>query len=252
MKLDAIRFSIGPWNGRYSSVWRVWRNPNSDDVYLGVRSLLRYLKISLHKTGKFRAAFVDSYYRTLMEERNWANIDRAFLKWEKIKYSETAIMEALDLHFPLSALSLSRIPEVENTRTMFIIKPSEDFVGTNDTITVKLLYHKLHPDESIFISALNKKKLIPAYYASLSENEYLSVVFGASKILPISLSKEEQKLYAGMCRKIFDESGKNVGDRIDDLTIQVFQMRRPPTVINVGCVSVYWESAKNFCIDVGM
>ena len=65
MKLDAIRFCIGPWNGRYSSVWRIWGNPGDDNVYLGVRALLRYLKVSLHESGKFRVAFVEKY------NKNW-------------------------------------------------------------------------------------------------------------------------------------------------------------------------------------
>ena len=105
MKLDAIRFSIGPWNGRYSSVWRVWSR--SDDVYLGVRTLLKYMKISLHQSGRFRVAFTESYNRKMVtDDGKSCTIDRAFLKWDKLPTSQKEIMQALDIHFALSALSL--------------------------------------------------------------------------------------------------------------------------------------------------
>ena len=82
MKLDAIRFSVGPWNERYSSVWRIWSNPGSDDVYLGVRALVQYLKISLHKSGKFRVAFTKSYKQIMNADGKGLYIDRANLKWD--------------------------------------------------------------------------------------------------------------------------------------------------------------------------
>ena len=114
------------------------------------------------------------------------------------------------------------------------------------------MYHKLRPDAKIFSAALEKKNLIPAYYAELTGTEYLAIAFGCSKILPIPVSKQEQQQYAGMCQKMFHRSGKKVGDTIDNLTIQLFQMGRPPAIINVGSVSVSWESEKNFSISVGV
>jgi hypothetical protein len=90
-KLDnnAFRFSVGPWDGRYSPVWRIWSNPSLDDIYLGARSLLRCLKISLHQSGKFRAAYVKNYYDNVNEsKKNNNGIDRAIMKWEKLPVLE--------------------------------------------------------------------------------------------------------------------------------------------------------------------
>jgi hypothetical protein len=114
MTLDIVRFSIGPWKGRYSSMWRVWSDAHSGDVYLAVRTLVKYLKISLHKSGKFRAAFTDSYHQKMLaKEKSTEAADRAFLKWGKKPVSEGEIMQALDIHFPLFALSLKHAPKKE-------------------------------------------------------------------------------------------------------------------------------------------
>ena len=75
---QVFRFCIGPWNERYSSVWRIWSPPNKDDIYLSVRSLTNYLKVSLHETGKFRIGFTESYNQKLIETGKDQGINRAF------------------------------------------------------------------------------------------------------------------------------------------------------------------------------
>lgn len=149
LDLDAIRFCIGPWKGRYSSVWRIWGEKDAD-VYMGVSALLGYLKISLHESGKFRVAFVGDYNQKLVDEGKAPDTDRAFLKWDKIEVEDGTIMQALDIHFPLTALSLEDRPETKKGKKLFCIQPEENSLGENDTVTVKVLFHNAHPESDFF------------------------------------------------------------------------------------------------------
>jgi hypothetical protein len=54
-----------------------------------------------------------------------------------------------------------------------------------------------------------------------------------------------------MFHERFTRSGKQVGDIVDDLTIQVSPMGQPPAIYNVGGVSVRWVAKRHFSIDVG-
>ena len=251
MELDALRLSIGPWNGRYSSVWRIWVNQSTGDVYMGVSALLNYLKISLHDSGKFRAAFVSSYNQLLVEEGKDAETDRAFLKWEKISVLDGTIMQALDIHFPLSALSLGHKPKTKKGKKLILIQPDEESLGENDTVTMKLLFHKSHPESIVFTRSLDKRNIIPVFNTELHNKDYLTIAFLYSKQLPIVISKREQKGYVAMMHDLFKKSEKRVGDKIGGLTIQTFQMGRPPSILNIGGVSVCWDAEKNFSINIG-
>jgi len=251
MELDAIRFSIGPWNGRYSSVWRIWSNPGSDDVYLGVRTVLKYLKVSLHKSGKFRTAFTNSYNQLMVERGKDSNVDRAFLKWDKKPVSNNEIMQALDIHFPLPVLSLTHRPQTMKGKSLFLMEPHEASLGDHDSVTVKVLFHRIHPDSAAFHTALDEKNIMRGFWVELSTSEFVSICFQYSKQLPISVSEEEQERYAAMFHQHFTRKGKKVGDIVDELTIQMFEMGWPPAIYNIGRVSAHWKAEKHFSIDIG-
>ncbi len=119
------------------------------------------------------------------------------------------------------------------------------------TFTVKVLFHKMHPDSKIFQDTLKRKKLIPGFWLELQMGEYVTISFHYSKQLPLDISKIEENRFAVMFREHFLISGRNIGDIVDDLTIQTFQMGRPPAIHNVGRVSVHWEAEKHFAVNVG-
>ena len=252
MELDAIRFCIGPWNGRYSSMWRIWSNPGDDNVYLGVSALLQKLKFSLHETGKFRAAFVEGYNQELMAKGKNPEVDRAFLKWEKAAVTDRNIMQALDIHFPLPALSLNVEPAARKRKKQFFIQPEKDSLGKNDTITVKILFHRIHPYDVIFARSLKNKGLTPVFFAKLHNDEFVTVAFGYSKKLPFTISEEEKNKYGSMLGDVFGKAEKKVGDRINNLTLQIFQMGFPPSIYNFGNISAHWISQDNISINVGL
>jgi hypothetical protein len=226
MKQEPIRFCIGPWNGRYSS-------------------------ISLHQSGKFRAAFTGSYNQKMIEEGRDAESDRAFLKWDKKPVEENHIMQVLDIHFPLSALSLTHKPRESKGKEPLIIRPSKTSLGSNDTVTVKIIFHKLQPESEAFLSALKHRNIMPAFWFGLSASEYVTIAFQYTKKLPLKLEKEDEKNFAGMFHGYFTKSGKKVGDTIDGLTIMPFRMGLPPEVYNIGQISICWEAEKHFSVDIG-
>lgn len=49
MSDPTLRFAAGSPERRFSSVWRLW--VHGSDAYLGARTLLRWLKLSMHQTG---------------------------------------------------------------------------------------------------------------------------------------------------------------------------------------------------------
>lgn len=245
MELDVIRFSIGPWRGRYSSVWRVWTDKG--DVYLAVRALVRYMKVSLHQSGVFRIAFTNEYDKTMRVKGMDPFVDRAFMKWHKIPIHGKQLMQALDIHFPLTALSLRGKP---NMKKVVLLQPDENALGTDDSVTVKILFHKMHPDTGFVTAALKQCGLIPGFWIELGNGEYITIAFRYSKLLPLQISKTEMQNYAAMFHKRFTQTGKQVGDVIEDLTIQVFEMGRPPAIYNLGGVSVRWEAETHFSVDV--
>jgi hypothetical protein len=52
-----IRFAVGSEAEPFSSVWRLWAH--NDEVYLSTRVMARTLKISLHSSGEWIAAFTE-------------------------------------------------------------------------------------------------------------------------------------------------------------------------------------------------
>jgi hypothetical protein len=247
-KRDAIRFCVGPWNGRYSSVWRIWGN-KKDDVYLAVRVLAEHLKVSLHQSGRFRIAFTDKYEQKMVAGGKNANVDRAILKWDKIPVAEKQIMQALDIHFPLSALSTSREPDTTAKKQIVLVRPDAAMVEGNDSVTLKVLYHKLHPDGVPFRRALVQRKIFPIWWRSLDSTEFVTFAFQYTKQLPINYDKEDQKKLGPAFFRYFQKRQKKVGEEINNLSLLMCRDGKPPTVYNVGPLTVRWASEKHFSVE---
>jgi hypothetical protein len=57
----AIRLAVGDPDGPRSTVWRVWANRRSSDVYVAARVLGGVAKVSLHQSGRWRFAFTTEF-----------------------------------------------------------------------------------------------------------------------------------------------------------------------------------------------
>ena len=233
-KLDAIRFCIGPWQGRYSSMWRIWSHPKKDDIYLGVTCLLQKLKISLHESGKCRVAFVPTYHEELVEDGADPEKDRAFMKWEIPEINARTMLQVLDIHFPLSVLSHSTEPPPKPRKMQFIFSPHESSIGANDTITIKIIFHKEHPNEEILARILKGNRLYKLFGIELSKNHHASVVACYTKQLPIRPSKIDKQSYGRSILEAFLSSGMPIGSKIEGVSTLFFRGGRPPAVYSVG------------------
>ncbi|MFE7198499.1 hypothetical protein [Microbacterium oxydans] len=68
-----IRFAAGASNAPRSSTWMVVGGTNDRDVYIGMRSQLHEIKISLHASGKWRLALTESFAET--DAPTWEQVD---------------------------------------------------------------------------------------------------------------------------------------------------------------------------------
>jgi hypothetical protein len=90
--------AVGSPDDVRSSIWRLWIQ-NEDAVYFGTQDTLPAFKISLHKSGIWRAAFVKSLDKT-------TNTDRAVKKWKRPNANHDGMTSAV-------AVVISPIPPRE-------------------------------------------------------------------------------------------------------------------------------------------
>jgi hypothetical protein len=74
------RFAVGTPDGAHSSVWRVWAYRS--DVYVAARSIVSEMRVSLHASGKWRAAFTEKHLKRPQPFIDPSR-DRAVDKWER-------------------------------------------------------------------------------------------------------------------------------------------------------------------------
>ena len=72
---NTIRFAVGTPENPQSWIWRLW--VQGDEVYLGTKNALHVFKVSLHKSGIWRIAFVKEL------KREDEATDRVIVRWKK-------------------------------------------------------------------------------------------------------------------------------------------------------------------------
>lgn len=104
IRRSKVRFAVGKPEGPRSAVWRLWTNQS--DVYVASRNVAVATKVSLHGSGKWRAAyhgpglvFVDP------------GKDRAFDKWERPSEAVPGLTVALLIMVPSSEVTMPPHPE---------------------------------------------------------------------------------------------------------------------------------------------
>jgi hypothetical protein len=76
---QVVRFAVVDDQGcPLSSIWRIWSS--GGETYIAVRSLANEFKTSLHKSGKYRHAFVN---QGASDRFRTPGVDRAVHKWER-------------------------------------------------------------------------------------------------------------------------------------------------------------------------
>jgi hypothetical protein len=118
-----IRVGVGSAEGPRSSVWRVWANPNSDDVYLANRDTAAFEKISLHSSGKWRLAFTREASSLIVPTGQ----DRSIDKWRRPDEIAVGLTLACQIWIPGTEVASIGVPRGKRKSLASIIwlpKPS--------------------------------------------------------------------------------------------------------------------------------
>jgi hypothetical protein len=75
-----VRWSVGSATGARSTIWRVWAHRS--DVYIAARTVASDMKVSLHASGRWRAAFTE-HHLTRPKPLIPPGADRAIEKWTR-------------------------------------------------------------------------------------------------------------------------------------------------------------------------
>ena len=75
----SIRWAVGASDGPRSQSWSLFGSTNDDDVYLGPRSQTGAIKLSLHRSGRWRMAWTEKYAKSVgMPD----DVDRVLTRWD--------------------------------------------------------------------------------------------------------------------------------------------------------------------------
>jgi hypothetical protein len=97
-----FRFAISGPNSKYSGGWCIFSHGN--DFYLGARSILGSIKISLHASGICRIAFTERQMALMRAQGLELSNDRALLKWRRAASPEVGAVHVASLIFPAAHL----------------------------------------------------------------------------------------------------------------------------------------------------
>lgn len=248
MEKNVIRFAIGPWKNHYSEVWRIWSYKN--DIYLGATSLLKCLKFSLHQSGICRLAYVAENYEKLKKQKKAPQNDRCILEWNRGQLNENEIKQILDIHFPLNILHHNVAPKVKAKKKLIKIQPDNESVGNNDSLTLQLLFHSIHPEEDRFIQSLARQKLAPFIYFEL-EDAYISFAFKYSKILPIELKGDHRKMMENAIVSVVKHYNLEIGESKEKLSmLDINGNTSPPSLVCINNIKITKNSEKNYGISI--
>jgi hypothetical protein len=76
---ESIRWAVGTPDGPRSQSWSLFGSTNHDDVYLGPRSQTHAIKLSLHRSGRWRMAWTKKYAKSVgMPD----DMDRMLTRWD--------------------------------------------------------------------------------------------------------------------------------------------------------------------------
>jgi len=97
----SIRWAIGSRDGARSQSWSVFGNTNHADVYVGPRSQTGAIKLSLHKSGRWRMAWTPEGAAAIgLAEGE----DRLLSRWERTPESAPGWRHAVSVHLSRASL----------------------------------------------------------------------------------------------------------------------------------------------------
>lgn len=183
---DKIRFAVGTTEGSFSGIWSAWGRKN--DYYIGARSVLGSLKISLHASGICRVAFAEQHFALMEQQGLDIPDDRAFVKWRRAPLQNVGAILVVRLIFPVAFLRLNR-PETTRTKPIFIFETGP----SQKAIELGFFYSREQQD------TLQHKFIgIPIVTTHLDNGENVSIVISEIDFDPSALPPPEQMNRCGM------------------------------------------------------
>lgn len=121
------RFAVGNPNGPRSGIWRVWtsKSPKSD-VYIAARNLGGILKVSLHESGEWRAAFTFEFASEKFDESIPVSQSRLIEEWVRPSDISPGVTLAFRIVIPNHDLMSIPVDASSVTKINWITPPIED------------------------------------------------------------------------------------------------------------------------------
>jgi hypothetical protein len=127
-----IRFAIGDRRGARSSVWRIWKSRNKDDIYVAPRLIAGIAKGSLHESGLCFFSFTSQHHQGRVAAGT-AREKRTFTRWQRRPTPDAGMVGVVSLLFPDEFLSPNPTPVDPDTA---LIQPPK----TGQAVVVDLLF----------------------------------------------------------------------------------------------------------------
>ena len=99
-----IRFAIGENDGHRSGVWRAWSNSGKSDIYIAIRTIAGFNKVSFHPTGWCSVSMTSQEARANPSALQRQGGTRHLDKWQRPLMTGDLLSIPLRIRFPASEL----------------------------------------------------------------------------------------------------------------------------------------------------
>ncbi len=146
-----VRFAVGDAkHGARSSVWRIWKSRNKDDIYVAPRSVAGFLKGSLHASGACQFALTTQHHAHMIST-GAASDRRQIATWQRRATRTDGFTKAVSILFASEFLSQNFTRVAAET---ILINPPE----RGRAILVDLLFDGIGPTGRLLLSP-NQREL---------------------------------------------------------------------------------------------
>jgi hypothetical protein len=134
-----VRFAVGDDKlGGSSSVWRVWKSRNNDDVYLAPRSAAGLVKGSLHASGQCHFAATTQHHAAIRS----GSRDRRITAWRRVPTPADGYTKCVQILFASEFLSRTPFPIGQETTLL-------SYPQSGKAIVVDLLFSRIRGEFSL-------------------------------------------------------------------------------------------------------
>ncbi len=182
-----VRVAAGSPGGARSTVWRVWANRKSSDVYIAARDLAGVYKISLHESGDWRYQWV----RRELAERYAPGLGRIIGQWPRPPAFGAGWTRGLVIWVPEPDIVPIPDDAEDGSGVRWIAKPPPGKVATFQVVVAK-------PD--LGVVKLQQTWVLGAF--SLANRETCLVLGSYTDLMP-----QRERWLAEQRRRVWESAG---------------------------------------------